>query len=276
MVLLIVSVFLTTLVQHVNSFSVQPSWNVNDIAGIWRLTRTTKQHQDNDERILRIQPDGTFVESNDSTTHLLQGLWEYKESSDLLLLSVESEKDAMLLEGTMEALETESMMNDENTDTKHVQVHLAVEGTVYTGTRLYPKSHPSYFELYQPKKQGKFTLRQVLGSLVVRSTETKVNKPQYKKEDFYNKHFWLAVGPLPNKKRGDTQIKSDKNVDDLMREELVDIRLMAIDFYSNHTFCAQGVDKILRGRYGVNKQDQLWFQVSLFGAGRSVSGSVYR
>jgi hypothetical protein len=49
---------------------------------------------------------------------------------------------------------------------------------------------------------------------------------------------------------------------------------MPIQFYSNNTFQAWGTNKILRGRFMV-LDDQLSFEVSLFGAGRSMKGSVF-
>ena len=107
-------------------------------------------------------------------------------------------------------------------------------------------------------------------------TRVKSAEPKFQAADFYDQQFWLAVTPLPTKNRDLSPQEDKRSVDDVMREEAVDIRLMPIDFYKNNTFCATGSEKILRGRFGVNKQDQLWFQVSLFGAGRSVSGSVFR
>jgi hypothetical protein len=274
-------ILLTILIDVAKGFSAKP-WKSKDISGIWRLTTTPTEEQ----RILRIQNDGTFQECKDddrgSSRGLLKGLWDYKESSNTFMMALDSKENAVLLEGTLEAHETEvmedaSLLNhDEIEKQVHVQVNLAVEGQVFTGTRLYPKSHPSYFELYQPTKRGTFSLRQVLGRLFVRTREETV-EPRYKQNDFYGKHFWLAVMPLPAKNRGQNQQQQqDKSVSDVIREEAVDIRLMPIQFFANNTFCATGNNKVLRGRFGVNEKDQLWFQVSLFGAGRSVSGSVYR
>lgn len=215
------------------------------------------------ECLLRIQDDGTFYESNDerrSRKGLLTGLWDYKETSNTLQLSVESEKEPMLLEGRLEERESS----------------LAAKGKVFTGTRLYPQGHPSYFELYEPKEAGDFSLQQALGRFTVMPEESQVAEPKFQAADFYDKQFWLAVTPLPIKNRNLSPREDKRSVDDVMREEAVDIRIMPIDFYKNNTFCATGSEKLLRGRFGVNKRDQLWFQVSLFGAGRSVSGSVFR
>jgi hypothetical protein len=229
------------------------------VPGIWKLKIPTK----NEERVLRIQDDGTFYESKDAASRagLLAGLWDYKESSNTFQLSVESEKEPVLLEGCLEARESS----------------LAANGKIFTGTRLYPRGHPSYFELYQPEETGTFLMQQVLGRFIVMPGEMEEPEPRFHAADFYNKQFWLAATPLPVKKRDSSSPpESSKSMDDIMREEAVDIRLMPIDFFKNNTFAATGSDKILRGRFGVNKHDQVWFQVSLFGAGRSVSGSVYR
>jgi hypothetical protein len=64
-------------------------------------------------------------------------------------------------------------------------------------------------------------------------------------------------------KRCDVRQDKEKSINDVMREEAVDIRLFPIDFFANNMFCATGVNKVLRGHYGVNDQDQLWFQVSV-------------
>ena len=69
--------------------------------------------------------------------------------------------------------------------------------------------------------------------------------------------------------------EKDKRYDE--SKHMHDIRVLPITFHANNTFSIEGVDKILRGRYGIcgEERDSIWFQVSLFGAGRSVSGSVY-
>lgn len=256
-------------------FSAKPS-SFSNLFGIWKLQTTETKK----ERLLRISEDGTFSECSDddgygSTRGLLHGLWDFKESENTILLAVESEKEPLNLEGTLD----ESSMTSDDAQ----QVNLAVKGKAYTGVRLHPRTHPSYFELYQPKQTDTFTLRQVLGRLFVfpSITETEddaIDKPKFQQSDLHGKHFWLAVASLPNKSRSTTLQQQQKSVQDIMRQEAVDIRIMPIDFHQNNTFCATGVDKILRGRFGISdtRRDELWFQVSLFGAGRSVSGSVYR
>jgi hypothetical protein len=75
---------------------------------------------------------------------------------------------------------------------------------------------------------------------------------------------------------------------ELMANDDNDIRAMPIQFHPNNTFTAVHTNKILRGHFGVvvstaaatatttrENEQQLWFQVSLFGSGRSVRGSVY-
>ena len=67
-------------------------------------------------------------------------------------------------------------------------------------------------------------------------------------------------------------------------DEKIDIRVMQIDFFSNNTFSTvegglmNEKTKILRGKWSIigREKDHLWMQVSRFGFGRSVSGSVYR
>jgi hypothetical protein len=49
---------------------------------------------------------------------------------------------------------------------------------------------------------------------------------------------------------------------------------MPIQFFSNNTFQALAMNKILRGRFRINRNGKLSFDVSLFGSGRSAPGSV--
>jgi hypothetical protein len=90
----------------------------------------------------------------------------------------------------------------------------------------------------------------------------------------------LTIEPLPQ--RPTTRQQPSHRDDRTLEQSAVDIRAMPIEFYINNTFQALGINKILRGRFGILAQSeqqpehpQLWFQVSLFGAGRSAPGSVY-
>jgi hypothetical protein len=103
-----------------------------------------------------------------------------------------------------------------------------------------------------------------------------VKGPRFQPSEFYGKKFWLTVSPVESKRLLPLEREDRRSVEDVIQQEAVDIRLYSIDFFANNTFCATGANKLLRGRFDVSGEDHLWFQVSLFGSGRSVSGSVYR
>jgi hypothetical protein len=251
------------------AYTVPPSsWSTEEIAGIWRLTRN-----DEEACLLRLREDMTFSKYDEEDSESIQGVWGFRKDNTLVLAL----DDSMLLEGKLSAHETESMV-DEPSHSDQVELHLFVEGKVQKGTFLYPRSHPSYFELYQPKVFGMFSLRQVLGKVFVRSNKQPRKEPRFSMSEFHGKRFWLTVAPVQSQfeKSYDEEQKDERTVEDMIRQEAVDIRLYPIEFFANNTFCATGSNKILRGRFGVYGEDQLWFQVSLFGSGRSVSGSVYR
>mmetsp|Transcript_11021 Transcript_11021/g.13983 ORF Transcript_11021/g.13983 Transcript_11021/m.13983 type:complete len:190 (+) Transcript_11021:1-570(+) len=97
------------------------------------------------------------------------------------------------------------------------------------------------------------------------------------------KKFLLTTMPVDPKrgmpklvwKRSEGKYIDEKKYEDPDRN--IDIRVMPIEFYANNTFCAIGSNKILRGRFEItgDEKDRIEFAVSLFGAGRSVSGSIY-
>ena len=247
------------------AYTVPPSsWSTEEIAGIWRLTR----NEEDTCLILRLKEDMTFCQYDDKDNESLQGIWDYRKDNTLVL----SMENTMLLEGKLLAHETKSMAHDQG----QVELHLSVEGQVSKGTFLYPRHHPSYFDLYQPTVIGEFSLRQVLGKLLVRPREQTVKEPRFQPSEFYGKKFWLTVSPVESKRLLPLEREDRRSVEDVIQQEAVDIRLYSIDFFANNTFCATGANKLLRGRFDVSGEDHLWFQVSLFGSGRSVSGSVYR
>jgi hypothetical protein len=126
-------------------------------------------------------------------------------------------------------------------------------------------------------------------------------KPKYKASDFYGRCFILTVEPIATTtttKRRQQKQRHEEHQLQPMENDDNDLRAMPIQFYSNNTFQALHTNKILRGRFGVSStlvqttatnrddnsggnvmvtttRDELWFQVSLFGSGRSVRGSVY-
>jgi hypothetical protein len=160
----------------------------------------------------------------------------------------------------------------------------AVQGGVYRGKFMYPKRHPSFFEqpLATKDRTGTFTMEQVLTtysvSVQVASKEEdseSERKRRFLPSDFYDRSFYMTIEPLPeNQSRADRKDRSEP------LNQPIDLRALPIQFFHNNTFQAKGVNKILRGRFGTTfyndkTGEKLWFQVSLFGAGRSMPGSVY-
>lgn len=168
---------------------------------------------------------------------------------------------------------------DNNTDSD-VDVHLTIpQGQVSVGKFMYPKKHKAFFDepvLFKRSNIGSFSMNQLLGNLNARlksERETPKAPPaKYHKKDFYNRTFYLTATPHPV-----IQQYADQDVHYDETKAVLDIRVMPITFHSNNTFSAIGTEKILRGRFGISgeKGDRLWFQVSLFGFGRSAPGSIY-
>ena len=176
------------------------------------------------------------------------------------------------------ASKNEAASEDNNID---IDVHLSIpQGQISTGKFFYPKKHAAFFDepmLFQPFNTGTFHMNQLLGNLNARlKSERDATKAEpvakFHKRDFYNRTYYLTDTPHP--------VNQGYAAQDLYYDEtkaMLDIRVMPITFYPNNTFSAIGTEKILRGRYGImgEKRDSLWFQVSLFGAGRSAPGSVF-
>jgi hypothetical protein len=234
------------------------------------------------------------------------GSWEYRDKS--LILAADRPEDAdsskvhdTLLTGKLMVRVNECLPTDQklwsqenedkdkdgkeeaktssNTDTD-IDVHLSIpNGQVSIGRFMYPKKHKAFFDapmLFHQSSIGSFSMNQLLGNLNAR-LKTSIEEPsvvvaKFHKQDFYGRRFYLTSAPH----KVDPGIaKIDKRYDE--EKVLHDFRVMPITFHSNNTFSAIGTEKILRGRFGIagEERDRFWFQVSLFGAGRSAPGSVY-
>ncbi|CAB9510929.1 expressed unknown protein [Seminavis robusta] len=266
-----------------------------------------------EEETLATPPRTSACEDNNNVHSLLGrgGCWEYKDQSLVLAADRPPTKQNYLdkqrivldtvLDGKLQVQVSETLTEDstqsslflaekENSDpstgaatTKpQLDVHLSIpKGQIVQGKFFYPKKHNAFFDqpmLFQPATVGNFSMQQLLGNLNARLEQEQRrdnnNKPQakYHKRDFYNRTFYLTATPHPvNRGIAAQDIYYDQETATL------DIRVMPLTFYPNNTFSAIGNEKILRGRYGLQggERDRLWFQVSLFGAGRSAPGSVF-
>jgi hypothetical protein len=183
-----------------------------------------------------------------------------------------------------------------DTNTQYsLDTHLSVPtGSLKVGKFFYPKTHPSFFDqpMFSPVRRGSFSLRQVLGLLNTQNpAEQEIEK--FQRADFYNKTFSLTSHPIVQKRpKGNVRwsIKYNMYVHDPLSKEAqereneetelpVPIRVMQVYFHTNNTFSSvAGLgESILRGKFDIigQSKDQLWMQVTRFGFGRSISGSVY-
>jgi hypothetical protein len=267
-----------------------------------------------EEVVVRLNDDGTFDpytlplddadmehETIDSTKvsekhlhHLLGlgGVWEYRDHD--LLLAAHRPQNAdplrikdMLFRGKPEA-ETLSYMMDMDTsvlpdsviDTLN-DIQLTIpQGQIISGKFLYPPKHSQFFEepvLIRSNIRAFFFMKQQLGHMnaEIKKPKTLEEVPDWKFQpsDFYNRTFYLAASEHPV---AEQHILEDKHCNP-EENPVLDVRVLEVTFFPNNTFAALGTEKILRGKFGITgrKGDHLWLQVSIFGAGRSVSGSVY-
>lgn len=221
------------------------------------------------------------------------GSWEYRDKT--LLLAPKRPNDAdprkvhdTLLAGQLVIRVSDSLSSPQNleqnegekdTENGDIDVHLSIsEGSIEIGKFMYPRKHKAFFEdpiLFKKASVGTFSASQILGNLNARlKSEREESKPvaKFHKNDFHGRRFYLTATPHPVHLG---YAKQDKRYDE--NKVLHDVRVLPIHFHGNNTFSALGTEKILRGRYGItgDEKDRLWFQVSLFGAGRSAPGSVF-
>jgi hypothetical protein len=205
-------------------------------------------------------------------------------------LEPELSENATVAAGTLKASTTTTYSVD-----THLDAHLSVpKGALKVGKFFYPKTHPYFFDqpMFQPVRSGSFSLRQVLGLLNTQNPAAQEIE-KFQRSDFYNKTFSLTSHPIVQRRpKGNVRwsIKYNMYVHDPLSKKAqekedeesartVPIRVMQVQFHVNNTFSSVlGVgESILRGKFDIigQQKDQLWMQVTRFGFGRSVSGSVY-
>jgi hypothetical protein len=185
-----------------------------------------------------------------------------------------------------------------------------VHGTVRKGKFLHPRSHPSFFDhpiLANQETIGPFVMEQSLAIQTILGDDYEDDKDDedsddgppssslssgstaIRASDFYDRTFMMTIEPLEQRRQS-----PDQKQRSILDDRPVDIRTMNVQFFRNNTFSAFGVNKILRGRFQVernidynNKNNnadddddestsyRLSMQVSIFGAGRSAPGSVF-
>jgi hypothetical protein len=148
---------------------------------------------------------------------------------------------------------------------------------LYFGKFMYPKHHPSFFDwpmlasLNDSPTTMKETLelQQVVSSYPTastvsqpvkvskQSTQDSSTKKKYDQRDFYNKRFFMTVVPVEPKSKPKTyrkQLQLSLGVASATSTPL-DLQVLRIHFFPNSTFCARGINKILRGRFTVEESE---------------------
>lgn len=253
----------------VSSFSVER----NRLPGIWKLKSDSLLYEPDirekmqgrrispttpREILIKLNPDGSFKQCNEGYCEgrWLVGRWEITDEQ-ILLLALRRQyygpQFDVMLEGHINGTSS-----------------LKVVGHVQKGRFMYPQKHPAFFEatLINRETIGNFTLEQSVATSSVTSgrLEHLDAANRFQRADFYGRHFMMVIEPIETKTSS-----GNHELQDLP----FDVRAMPIQFHSNNTFQAMGVNKILRGHFHITENNQLGFEVSLFGMGRSVSGSVY-
>lgn len=296
-----------------NAYTPPPTPRTVDMAGIWRVSHkksllpkeeATTDETTNVEMILKLKGDGTFEQSGGSNSLLLEGgftnggSWVYEESMLKLASNRQEEnhhntKDTTLfgkvkvdmVRSVLQDYEGLSSSDEQQHQPEQYEVCLSMpHATVCIGKFLYPRKHNAFWEdpmLFDRSDVATVELHQILGNLnsrleqeASRMDEIAQHKvAKFHKKDFYNRSFYLSTQPL---KVNTVYAAIDIHYDDTIPATF-GAQVVPITFHSNNTFTAQGSQKFLRGRYGItgDNGDRLWFQVSLFGAGRSAPGSVY-
>ncbi len=108
--------------------------------------------------------------------------------------------------GTAEDNSPKKAINDSQSSSSlssSTDVHLSVpKGKVKIGKFMYPKKHPSFFELplFNPTLMGSFSLQQILGTMNTK-VEEDIPVERFHKEDLMNKRYFLTSYPIPSKRK---------------------------------------------------------------------------
>ncbi|CAB9518551.1 expressed unknown protein [Seminavis robusta] len=269
------------LLTRASSFSIERK----NLPGVWKLKFKEDcevsfvKKKTGESILIRIQEDGYFQQCDDDDDgdygpKKLHGCWEFEDSELQLAFDrkCHSSPADVLLSGKVSGEEDATRIPN---------------GIVSEGKFMYPTTHAAFFDqvMATSEQTGKFSLKQIMGfnqlmSLTTiggtKDEEEENQTPKYTVSDFFDRKFFMTIVPIECKikppKEWDKQKRSWYNPLD---DQAADIRTMPIQFFANSTFEAVGVNKILRGRFEITKDNKLWFRVSRFGMGRSVPGSVY-
>lgn len=255
-----------------------------------------------------IHPNNRMMNDEVMQARFQRGTWDVQENK-LILASerISSTDDAILpdsiLVGEIQGISITPRQDSyppssQAENLQQCDCHLAVPVVrLYFGKFVYPKHHPSFFDwpMLASLNDSPTTMKETLELLQVvssdptastvsqpakvseQSTQDSSTNKKYDQRDFYNKTFFMTVVPVEPKSKPKAyrkQLKLSDGVASALSTPF-DLQVLPIHFFPNNTFCAKGINKILRGRFNVEESD-IFFQVSLFGFGRSVSGSVYR
>jgi len=241
----------------VNSFSRER------LPGIWKLTTDSLPFDHHlpsklkgtglpvsSDVLLRLDADGNFQQCNEGYQEgrWMSGQWCVRDHTTLVF-ALKRQYYGPTVDVVLEG----RLQDDDTTNSV-----TCVKGSVQTGKFMYPSTHPSFLNapLVQKKILGDFVLEQQVSTYSLSPPETPTT--MFSTSDFFNRTFVLTVTPLGAR----------------LTNQPFDLRAMRLHFHTNSTFQAWATNKILRGRYDVQK-NRLMMDVSIFGAGRSAPGSIY-
>jgi hypothetical protein len=184
-----------------------------------------QQYDDDDEPQDAVKIPDTLKDHNAKDAVFEQFLGRIKGKWDLvdgkLILAADrpvSEAEDTLLSGEVVATSEESLADNptlnqdpENSEGKSdastsavFDTHLSIpKGEVNVGKFIYPRHHPSFFEqpMFRPTPKGKFSLKQVLGSLNAQTLKEEDHLiEKFRGKDFYGRRFLLTSHPLGNRR----------------------------------------------------------------------------
>jgi hypothetical protein len=280
--------------------------------------------------LLKLNKDGTFKQCNEGYQEgrWISGRWRLSHDDESLDTttshSVTTSNLKLILAMNRQyygpqydiVLDGRYVSDDQNTTinatTTSNENKTRVHGTVRKGKFLHPRSHPSFFDrpmLANQETIGPFVMEQSLAIQTILGDNYEddednedsddgppslslISSTVIQASDFYDKTFMMTIEPLEQRRKS-----PDQKQQSILDDRPVDIRTMKVQFFRNNTFSALGVNKILRGRFQVernidynnnnndNNDDdddddestsyRLSMQVSIFGAGRSAPGSVF-
>jgi hypothetical protein len=207
----------------------KPELNRRAMAGLWRLFTNnpkslkasskppmkefTVYPKKNKEMLLMLREDGSFQQYDEQAQQAIRGTWNYLDGNLILAADRTSaarvpQRDTILVGKVVatcgQALVGNTVRNND-TNFNNMDIYLSVpQGSVEVGKFFYPQHHPSFFEqpIFRPTSTGSFQLQQVLGQLNTKLQEDEEIIEKFRRDDFYDKRFFLTSHKIGHKPKG--------------------------------------------------------------------------